>query len=106
MLQSYFDLQGDRSLDKYRAVCAADKFIEMRETQLTQVASSDRSVDKRAIAREVFEEQRVHVCRLCQMEKKIAHLTANLEQRLPDVVLDDDEEIGEDENGYGGLGDP
>ncbi|KAL2532187.1 hypothetical protein Adt_05538 [Abeliophyllum distichum] len=77
IIESYFDLQGDRSLDEYRTVCAAvdrlavdryhdyklnDKLVELRETIQTQVATSGASLDKRAIAKEVLEERRGHVC--------------------------------------------
>ncbi|KAL2542634.1 hypothetical protein Adt_03612 [Abeliophyllum distichum] len=66
IIESYFDLQGDRLPDEYRAVCAAvnhlaadryqdykrkDKLVEVRKTQQTKVTSSGTSVDERAIAK-------------------------------------------------------
>ncbi|KAL2505299.1 hypothetical protein Adt_20920 [Abeliophyllum distichum] len=169
MLQSYFDLQGERSTDEYRTVYAvadclaancyrnyklkahnhlkehglsrpygelsakewqkcidfitSSNFVEQltknkanrEETQQTQVPSSGALVDKRAIAREVLEERRGYVRRvrrvlkfamykaqLCRMERTISHLTVNLQQRLPRVAPEDDEEISKEENDSGG----
>ncbi|KAL2471753.1 hypothetical protein Adt_39889 [Abeliophyllum distichum] len=47
----------------------------------------------------------MYKAQLRRMERTIAHLTANLEQRLPRVVPDDAEEVGKDENDSGGLED-
>ncbi|KAL2512700.1 RNase H domain-containing protein [Abeliophyllum distichum] len=41
---------------------------------------------------------------ICRMERTIARLTLNLQYRLPEVVLEDDEEIREDENEGGVWG--
>ncbi|KAL2497382.1 hypothetical protein Adt_22932 [Abeliophyllum distichum] len=77
----------------------------------TQVASSGASIDELAIVREVLGEHRGHIrgvgqAQLYRIERIIAHLTANLEQRLPGVVPSDDEEVGKDENDGRDLGDP
>ncbi|KAL2491150.1 Uncharacterized protein Adt_26778 [Abeliophyllum distichum] len=43
---------------------------------------------------------------LRQMERTIARLMTNLEYRLPGVVLDNDEKVGEDETNGGVLENP
>ncbi|KAL2487048.1 hypothetical protein Adt_31804 [Abeliophyllum distichum] len=72
IIESYFDLQGDRLPDQYRAVCATvdylaanryrnyklkDKLVELKKTQQTQVVSSGASLDERAIIKEVLGER-------------------------------------------------
>ncbi|KAL2462252.1 hypothetical protein Adt_45672 [Abeliophyllum distichum] len=48
----------------------------------------------------------MYEAQLHRMERTITLLTANLQQRLPKVVQENDEEVDEDKNDGGGLGDP
>ncbi|KAL2531514.1 hypothetical protein Adt_04865 [Abeliophyllum distichum] len=46
-----------------------DKLVELKETQHTQVASSDASLDEHAITNEVLGERRGHVCGVGRVSK-------------------------------------
>ncbi|KAL2542966.1 hypothetical protein Adt_03944 [Abeliophyllum distichum] len=97
----YLSVQGSKSFSATRYDSVQDKFVEVRETQQTQITFSGVLVDACAIAKEVLKERRRHA-QLHRMERTIAHLTTNLQQRISGVVPEDDED--ENENG-GGLGD-
>ncbi|KAL2505734.1 hypothetical protein Adt_21355 [Abeliophyllum distichum] len=85
--------KANRGKAKYLSVQGSKIFSAMHYDQFCEDAQND---DPRF---SMYEAQ------LRRIERTIVLFTANLEQRLPEIVPDDNKEVAEDKNDGGGLGD-